>query len=482
MEIVASFPVYRSYIGPRGVSDNDRRYIERAVDAAARRGLAGDASVLHFVRDVLLSAPGEPVAALRRLKLAFARRFQQFTAPVMAKSMEDTAFYRYNRLASLNEVGADPRSFGTTADDFHAASEHLSCSHPFGLLASSTHDSKRSEDVRARLDVLSEMPGAWRLALRRWRRLNARRKSRVGHDSAPSDNDEYLLYQTLLGIWPLRAPDAAGISELSGRVEAYMLKAAREAKQHTSWMNPDAAYEAALTAFVRRLLVPGPASDRFLADFLPFQATIAHFGCLNSLNMLLLKLTAPGVPDIYQGCELWNFSLVDPDNRRPVDFACAREHLTTLQRNHPHGADAEAVRRLYGARADGCIKLYLLWRGLQARKEFSAPLRHGRYVPLEVSGPAARHVVAFARVHEQQTLIIVATRLLYGLCRGDPMRANDPEGWMNTVVNLPWAWNEGVWHDALTGRNVLPTRLGRHAAINLAPLFDPLPLALLLPD
>jgi (1->4)-alpha-D-glucan 1-alpha-D-glucosylmutase len=482
LEIVAGFPVYRSYIGPRGVSENDRRTIEGAVDAAARRGLAGDASVLYFVRDVLLSAPGEPVAALRRLKLAFARRFQQFTAPVMAKAMEDTAFYRYNRLVSLNEVGGDPRNFGSSVEDFHAANERLSCTHPFGLLASSTHDSKRSEDVRARLDVLSEMPGAWRLALRRWRRMNAGRKSRIGRGSAPSDNDEYLLYQTLLGIWPMVAPDAAGIAELSARIEAYLLKAAREAKKHTSWMNPDAAYEAALTVFVRRLLVPGPASDRFLADFLPVQATVAHFGCLNSLNMLLLKLTAPGVPDIYQGCELWNFSLVDPDNRRPVDFSAAREHLGALRRDYPQGADSEAVRRLYAERADGRIKLYLLWRGLQARKSFTAPLRHGRYVPLEVSGPAARHVVAFARVHGKETLIVIATRFLYGLCRGDPARLSVPECWADTTVSLPWALSAGAWHDTLTGRRVAAVHRGRHAWIELTTLFDPLPLALLLPD
>ena len=479
IEIVAGFPVYRSYIGARGITESDRRSVERAVDDAVRRGLAGDVSVLHYVRDVLFSAPGEAVAAVRQQKLTFARRFQQFTAPVMAKAMEDTAFYRYTRLVSLNDVGGDPRTFGTTVDDFHAACERLSFTHPFGLLASSTHDSKRSEDARARIDVLSEMPGAWRLALRRWGRTNARRKSRVGTAPAPSSNDEYLLYQTLIGIWPMQAPDIAGLAELSRRVEAYMIKATREAKQHTSWVNPEPAYEAAISAFVKRLLTPGPTSERFFADFLPFQALVAHFGCLNSLNMLLLKLTAPGVPDTYQGCELWNLSLVDPDNRRAVDFAGARDALAGLQRDFPDGPDAGGVRRLVAEMADGRIKLYVLWRVLQARSIDPLPFGTGRYLPLEVSGPAARHVVAFARIHEKRPVIVIATRLLYAFANGDPTLVCDAGRWAATVVAVPWQWRTSVWRDALSGRNIAPVLINKQAAIDLSSLFDALPLALL---
>ena len=479
IEIVAGFPVYRSYIGAHGVTDSDRRSIERAVDDAVRRGLAEDVSVLHFVRDVLLSAPSEAVAAVRQQKLTFTRRFQQFTAPVMAKAMEDTAFYRYTRLVSLNEVGGDPRTFGTAVEDFHAACERLSFTHPFGLLASSTHDSKRSEDVRARIDVLSEMPGAWRLALRRWRRTNARRKSRVDSVPAPSSNDEYLLYQTLIGVWPMQAPDIAGFAELSRRVEAYMIKAAREAKQHTSWINPEPAYEAAISAFVRRLLTPGPTSERFFVDFLPFQTTVAYFGCLNSLNMLLLKLTAPGVPDTYQGCESWNLSLVDPDNRRAVDFAGARDALAGLQRDFPDGPDAAGVRRLVGAMADGRIKLYVLWRVLRARSDDPLPFGTGRYLPLEVSGPAARHVIAFARIHEARPVIVIATRLLYGFANGDPALVCDAGRWATTVVALPWQWRASVWRDAFSGRSIAPVLINKQAAIDLGGLFDALPLALL---
>ncbi len=477
-EVIAAFPVYRSYISERGVSAADRRHIERAVEEAAARGLAGDASVLRFVRDVLLSAPTEQDAALRRLKLRFVRRFQQFTAPVMAKAMEDTAFYRYNRLVSLNDVGGDPRTFGIGVEDFHIANERIACSHPFGLLASSTHDSKRSEDVRARLDVLSELPGAWRLALRRWRRLNERRKTRVGDQAAPSANDEYLFYQTLLGIWPWQPPGAEEKAALVERVQAYMLKAVREAKRHTSWMNPEPAYEAALATFVRRSLAD---DSGFLADFLPFQAVLARYGAYNSLSMLLLKLTAPGVPDIYQGCEGWNFSLVDPDNRRPVDFDTARERLRALQRDFPDGADPAGLTAMLAQLADGRLKHYLLWRALAVRECCERTLRCGRYVPLDVRGPAARHVVAYARVLGRETVVVIATRLLFGLTGGDEARICDPATWAGTLVSMPWRREGMGWRDAIAGRRIPPRSQGP-AALPLAEVFGPLPLALLVRD
>ncbi|HJV24646.1 MAG TPA: malto-oligosyltrehalose synthase [Aromatoleum sp.] len=477
-EVIAAFPVYRSYIGPLGVSASDRRHIERAVEEAVSRGRAGDASVLRFVRDVLLSAPVETNEELHRLKLRFATRFQQFTAPVMAKAMEDTAFYRYNRLVSLNDVGADPRNFGIGIDDFHVANERIAWNHPFSLLASSTHDSKRSEDVRARIDVLSEMPGPWRLALRRWRRINERRKVRVDDAPAPSSNDEYLLYQTLLGIWPLAAPDEPERAALAERIEAFMLKAAREAKLHTSWMNPEPAYEAALATFVRRLFA-AEGADAFLDDFLPFQALIARFGILNSLNMLLVKLTAPGVPDIYQGCERWNFSLVDPDNRRPVDFETAKTQLDSLRRDFTDGATPAALRAMLDAPEDGRLKLYLLWRTLTVRKRFEHTFRFGRYVPLDVEGPAAGHVLAFARVLGKERIVVIATRLHFGLTRGNAALAAARGTWAGTFVTLPW--REPRWQEELTGGRQVAASIGRRPGIELAELFNPLPLALLLP-
>ena len=477
-EVIAAFPVYRSYISERGVGEADRRHVERAVEDAATRGLAGDATVLRFVRDVLLGAPTEPDAELRRRKLAFVRRFQQFTAPVMAKAMEDTAFYRYNRLVSLNDVGGDPRTFGIGVEDFHLAIERTACAHPYGLLATSTHDSKRSEDVRARIDVLSEMPGAWRLALRRWRRLNERRKTRLGDDAAPSANDEYLYYQTLLGVWPFEPPTADAKAGLEERVQACMLKSVREAKRHTSWMNPDPAYESALAAFVRRTLAD---EGGFLADFLAFHEQVARFGAFNSLSMQLLKLAAPGVPDLYQGCEGWNFSLVDPDNRRPVDFAAAAARLQALQRDYPDGAGTAGLEDMLHTLADGRLKHYLLWRGLELRRRMEATLRDGCYLPLDVRGPAARHVFAFARVGEGGAVVAIATRLLFGLSGGDGARIGDPATWDGTRVALPWQHAAGGWREVLSGRR-LPQSEDVAAALELSELFGPLPLALLVAE
>jgi (1->4)-alpha-D-glucan 1-alpha-D-glucosylmutase len=484
-DIVAGFPVYRSYIGPQGASDADRRYLDRAVADAVARTRAGDVSVLHFVRDVLVTAPGEAETDLQELKLRFVRRFQQFTAPVMAKSLEDTAFYRYNRLVSLNDVGGDPHTFGISVEDFHAANERVAASHPFALLGSSTHDSKRSEDVRARIDVLSEIPGAWRLALRRWRRINARLKSRVDDELAPSSNDEYLLYQTLLGVWPMTPPDSDGLIALMKRLTDYMLKAVREAKQHTSWMTPEPAYEAALSRFVRRIFAGG-LGNAFFSDFLPFQATLSRFGAWNSLNMLLLKLGAPGVPDVYQGCETWNFTLVDPDNRGAVDFGLRHGQLRALQRECPAEAAPAALEAPIAAMAselaDGQLKLYLLWRGLELRRAFERTMRDGRYVALKTDGPAAQHVVAFARVREHETVIVVASRLLYTLCAGDDARLRDPASWAGTVIELPRSCEGMRWRDVLSGHARRPEPLGKGCLLDVSRLFGTLPFALLAPE
>lgn len=477
-EIIAAFPVYRSYISARGLGDADRRYVERAVEDAARRGLAGDASVLRFVRDVLLGAPTEPDADLRARKLAFLQRLQQFTAPVMAKAMEDTAFYRYTRLVSLNEVGGDPRTFGIGVEDFHLACERLACTHPYGMLGTSTHDSKRSEDVRARIDVLSEMPGAWRLALRRWRGLNVRHKTRLSDATAPSANDEYLFYQTLLGVWPFEAPGADERATLLERLQACMQKSAREAKTHTSWMNPDAAYEAALAAFIRRVLADEAG---FMADFVPFQQHVAQFGAFNSLNTQLLKLAVPGVPDIYQGCEGWNFSLVDPDNRRPVDFDAAAQRLRTMQHDYPQGANAEGLDAMLATLPDSRLKQYLLWRGLSLRQRMPATLRDGPYLPLDVQGPAARHVVAFARVGDDGAVVVIATRLLMSLCAGDAARVADAAVWAGTSVALPWQHAPDGWSEMLSGRG-LARADDASATVELSEVFGPLPMALLVAE
>jgi (1->4)-alpha-D-glucan 1-alpha-D-glucosylmutase len=412
-EIVACFPVYRTYITPTSVSDEDRRYIEWAVAAAKRRSRAADIGVFDFVREVLTTRMAEGRSdEYRGMVLAFAIKFQQLSAPVMAKGSEDTSFYIYNRLVSLNEVGGDPKTFGMTVAAFHGASQDRCRTWPHTMLATSTHDNKRSEEVRLRIDVLSEMPAMWRLMLRRWSRINRSRRREVDGRSAPSRNDEYLLYQTLLGTWPLDEPDEGELAEYRGRIERYMLKAAREAKLHTSWINPNADYESALGAFVTDLLTRS-RRNRFLAEFVPAARRVARFGMFNSLSQTVAKLAAPGVPDIYQGTELWDFSLVDPDNRRPVDYGARDALLRDLEVRMMRDASERAahVRALLNSMTDGRAKLYVVWRMLDVRRRFERLFREGEYLPLMTSGESSEHLCAFARRLGDQAVVVVFPRL-----------------------------------------------------------------------
>ncbi|HYQ91893.1 MAG TPA: malto-oligosyltrehalose synthase, partial [Candidatus Competibacteraceae bacterium] len=411
-EVVAWFPVYRTYVTPAGVSEEDKRYVNWAISVAKKRSQATDIGIFDFLYNVLLTleTEGKP-AAFREQVIAFAMKFQQYTGPLMAKGLEDTVFYRYNRLVSLNEVGGDPTRFSVSVNGFHHANQERARLWPHSLLATSTHDSKRSEDVRARLNVLSEVPEAWEKRLQRWSRLNQNERRSVDNKPAPSRNDEYLLYQTLLGAWPLEELDEAGLEAFRQRIENYMLKAVKEAKVHSSWVNPNPEYEGAIVAFIQALLKPG--KNRFLEDFLPDQRRIARLGLFNSLSQTLIKLTAPGVPDIYQGTELWDFSLVDPDNRRPVDYERRRALLMELQTLVETAGDdlAGRVRGLLDRLEDGRSKLYVNWRTLRLRREQSELFGHGDYVPLAVAGAKSRHVCAFARVYENTRVVVVAPRL-----------------------------------------------------------------------
>jgi (1->4)-alpha-D-glucan 1-alpha-D-glucosylmutase len=346
-EVIACFPVYRTYIAA-AVADSDRRYIEWAVAAARRRRAVSEASVFDFVRAALLLELPAATEGELQTRRAFVMKFQQITAPITAKGIEDTAMYRYNRLLSLNEVGGEPGSYGAGVRAFHADAEYRARHWPHELLATTTHDTKHSEDVRARLNVLSEMTTPWRDAVRRWTRINRSRKRDVDGQQAPSSNDEYHFYQTLIGSWPLDVPDAAAARDYRERIEAYMIKAVREAKVRTSWTEIDLAYEEALLQFVRSALEPHD-NNLFLADFLRFERPVARFGLLNSLSQTLLRLTAPGVPDTYQGNELWDFSLVDPDNRRPVDYRRRRELLQQLERR----SSGASLRELTASLEDG---------------------------------------------------------------------------------------------------------------------------------
>jgi (1->4)-alpha-D-glucan 1-alpha-D-glucosylmutase len=400
----------------------------------------------------------------------------------MAKGLEDTAFYIYNRLVSLNEVGDEPHRFGVAVDAFHAANRLRAERWPHAMLNTSTHDSKRSEDVRARIDVLSEMVPAWEQAVDRWHRLNADRKTRVGGKPAPSRNDEYALYQNLLGIWPLAEVDEAGLERLRGRFIEYTLKAVREAKVHTSWLNRNQAYEDAITAFIEQLL--DPADRAFVDDFAAFARTVARFGLFNSLSQLLVKLTAPGIPDTYQGSEIWQFRLVDPDNRRPVDWHDLGERFRSLQELLA-GDDpplAERLGALLDHPADGRVKMYTLWRTLNCRREHEQLFAQGSYLPLRAQGPAADHLFAFARVHRQYTVLVCVPRLVARLQETTGERlALDGERFGETTLPVP---------DHLAGLRLqnlfcgtgftVPTK--NNPALRAADLFRHFPVALLVAD
>jgi (1->4)-alpha-D-glucan 1-alpha-D-glucosylmutase len=439
-EVVAGFPVYRTYVSPAGVSEEDARCIRLAVASAKWRSPATDTTIFDFVNEVLLTsiADGQS-SAYRDAVMNFAMKFQQFTSPVMAKGLEDTAFYRYNRLVSLNDVGGDLYRFGFSTAEFHSASEDRLHSHPHTMLATSTHDSKRSEDVRARINVLSEISGPWRLRLRDWKRFNRRHKRLVNDKPSPSPNDEYLLYQTLVGAWPSQLStdksDLGSWKVFQERIEQYMLKAVREAKQNTSWINRNSEYEGAVSSFVKALLDSSP-KNRFLNDFIPFQRRVAQIGLWNSLSQTLLKLASPGVPDIYQGNELWDLSLVDPDDRRPVDYH-HREKLFDSIRGLVSASSESATSHLLGTPEDGRIKLYLIWRTLCLRQEQPGLFQQGEYLPLAVEGAKANHVIAFARKLEGASVIIIVPRLIATLLKDADLPPIGPEVWEDTQVLLP---------------------------------------------
>jgi len=476
VELVASFPVYRTYVSERGVSAEDRRYIDWAAAWAKKRSAASAAGLVDFVRQLLtLERTGPGCEAYRELVLAFAMKFQQYTAPVTAKALEDTSFYRYHRLSALNEVGGDPRRFGVSVTAFHHGNQERLRRWPHSMLASSTHDTKRSEDVRARLVALSELGGAWDERVRRWRRMNRRLRRTVDDEPAPSRNDEYLFYQTLVGVWPLEPPDAAALADLRERLEGYLIKACREAKAQTSWSAPNVGYEEAVLEFVRGVLA---ADGPFLADLAAFVAPIARLGLLTSLSQVALKLTSPGVPDIYQGAELWNFQLVDPDNRRAVDYGHRRRLLAALEaRATDAGALAELARELGEGLADGRAKLYLIWRALALRREHPELFRAGDYQPLTALGARAEHLCAFARTRGGTVVVTVVGRLFVGLVGERAALPLGPEVWDDTAIEVP----PGVhrFDHVLTARPVASVEDGGKPRLLARELFADFPVALL---
>ncbi len=504
VEVIACFPVYRTYVNHCQVLERDRHYIEQAVARARRRNPALSALIFDFLERILLFRYPDEFGEEGKMEwLNFAMRFQQFTGPIMAKGLEDTVFYVYNRLISLNEVGGHPENFGTSLEAFHGRNIEKTKSWTYSLNASSTHDTKRSEDVRARINVLSEMPNEWKNCLIRWGRLNKKKKILIDGQWAPDPNEEYFLYQTLLGAWPLppeHKPDRPFIERVASsllktlpihpedetdpaifvrRIKEYMVKAIREAKIHSSWISPDSAYEEAVLHFIDGLL-SSPPDNAFLKDFETFQKDIAYWGMLNSLFQTLLKIASPGIPDFYQGTELWDFSLADPDNRRPVDFKTRQELLKKLKKQVVTGRKdlTGLVEELLRNWKDGRIKLFVIFQALTYRQENRFLFAEGFYLPLKAEGKLNKNICAFARQKEGNTVLVIVPRLLagLGLSPGAP-----PLGkvWEDSGLFIPEEIAGNHFHNIFTGETAQVVEREGRRTLPLEKVFAVFPLALL---
>jgi (1->4)-alpha-D-glucan 1-alpha-D-glucosylmutase len=472
LEVTACLPVYRLYADERrGPREEERAHLDRAVAEARRREPGGPlgGAAYDFLAAVLALERGLD-AEERARRLDFAARWQQLTGPAMAKGLEDTALYVYNRLISLNAVGGEPDGIDPPgdADAYHRRNAERRRLWPFSMTASTTHDAKRSEDVRARVNVLSELAGEWERRVERWAAMNRGKKRAVGGDLVPDSNEEIFLYQTLVGAWPLRDPGEARFAE---RLEEYLVKAAREAKVHTDWLVPDEDWEAALVAFVRALLDEEGANP-FLDDLLGFQSLVAFYGAWGSLAQVVLQLAAPGVPDTYQGTELWSFSLVDPDNRRPVDWELRRRLLDELARREEAGEREALLAELVDGWRDGRVKLWVTWKALAARRADPDLFLLGDYRPLAAEGALARHLVAFARRRGDCWLVAAVPRWLTAVTPAERPPLGDV--WGDLRLPLP----EGApaaWRDVLSGEEAT----AEGGALAASDLFARLPVALL---
>lgn len=480
-EIIACFPVYRTYVTPdpkEPVTDRDRAYIRLAVTKAKRKNPATNALVFDFVRDLLLKVLDESAKLQWSEVHPFVMKFQQTTSPVTAKGFEDTTFYIYNRLVSLNEVGSDPSQFGQTVPAFHERMRERQERWPLSLSTSSTHDTKRSEDVRARINVLSEIPKEWRSHLTRWHQWNKKKKGLIDDQPVPDRNEEYFLYQTLLGTWPLETMDQESFGQFHQRIQAYMIKALREAKVHTSWINPHEGYEQAVHNFIERIL-DRRNRNPFLDDFLLFQEKLAYFGMVNALAQLVLKMTAPGIPDFYQGTELWTFTLVDPDNRGAVDYNLRRQWLEQFQQVD-ESTKSDFVRDLFSNWKDGRIKMHIMMTLLNFRNSHPELFWKGRYLPLETVGPNSEHVWGFQRANGERRLLVIVPRFLTKLHPEMPSQFSNGNLWDHTYISLVET-GKIQYKELLTGQVITTEEMNQQPVLVVKELFRHLPLALLEP-
>ena len=450
IEVVACFPVYRTYIDSEKIHKADVQFIEWAVAKAKTRQPLHDADVYNFIKGILLLNSAAHAEHLPEV-LDFVMKFQQYTGPIMAKGLEDTSFYIYNRLLSLNEVGGEPKRFGTSLPAFHRTNQERLQHWPYAMLNTSTHDSKRSEDVRARINVLTEMVPRWRQQVYSWRSLNRSARIRFEETMAPSRNDEYAFYQNLIGAWPIGPLNEKSHEQIVHRMKDAMLKTCREAKVNTSWTSPNVSYEKAIADFVEKTLAPG--KNPFLNDFLLFQKEITWFGMLNSLSQVFLKLVSPGIPDIYQGNEIWRFCLVDPDNRRPVDFQKRQALLNSMQNDmrSAFGNGDEYRQELLADLLDGRVKMFVITCTLGLRNSWPEVFARGSYTPLKVTGSKSHHLCAFARQSADQMVIAVAPRLFYTLMQGKRELPLGEQVWEDTKISLPAGKNWSNFENIYSG-------------------------------
>jgi (1->4)-alpha-D-glucan 1-alpha-D-glucosylmutase len=470
VEVTALLPVYRTYTRALRVNAADRRYIEIATAGAAVRNTGLKEALDYLKRVLLLDFPAGFTLKEKKQWLQFVIRWQQLTGAIMAKGFEDTALYNYHPLISLNEVGGEPATGGLSVSGFHKLNMAREKRWPHTMNATSTHDTKRSEDIRARISVLSEIPEQWERHLSSWIQHNQIKKRKIKNRLFPEPNTELLLYQTLIGAWPLFPEELADFKE---RLKKYMIKAVREAKAFTSWLKIDRKYESALLSFIDSIL--NDSSDNtFLPDFKEFQRKIAYYGVLNSLSQLLLKITLPGIPDFYQGTELWDFSLVDPDNRRPVDYARRIKYLNSI-------ADVEDSNRLsiikdmISSWRDGRIKLYIAYKALNTRRNYATVFREGKYLPLETSGRKSEYICAFIRSYQEACVLVAIPRFFTKLYNEDPTTVEGGmlgDGSISLPENTPRSWI-----NVFTGNRIKTDADGR--TLSTAEVFGCLPVALL---
>jgi (1->4)-alpha-D-glucan 1-alpha-D-glucosylmutase len=473
LEVTTCLPVYRTYIRAFQTASHDRMYLESAFREAIQRSVASN-NALDFLRKVLLlDFPADFNLEDKSEWLNFIMRWQQLTGAVMAKGFEDTALYNYHCITSLNEVGGKPDNPGLSVEDFHKWNLTRIKRWPYTLNATSTHDTKRSEDVRARINVLSEIPDEWEEHLMRWRKWNGAKRLKAGGLSVPEPNTEILLYQTLIGAWPLSTEEVPAFQE---RLKDYMIKAVREAKAITSWIKVNQEYEDCILNFIDTILQDS-ADDDFLSDFLKFHKKIACYGALNSISQLLLKITSPGVPDFYQGMELWDFSLVDPDNRRPVDLEKRKRLLDSLIQKEANGKPPPTGEML-SSWQDGRIKLYVTYKALNTRRTYRELFQKGDYIPLKVEGKRRELVCAFVRRYGGKWALVAVPRFFTKL-----YAVNVPpvgkQVWGDNFLLLPEdAPRE--WRNVFTGGEIIGTASG--GQLLLSEIFEGFPITLLTAD